>query len=215
MDITNIPLRIQESDKIEIILRNIIKMLSKRVIFKDENDVNDTGTSILSNKKGVVLTLDQAYELLSDKGDNTYTLMTAKGEFAIKILFQNIASSAKGSIIRQFLDDYEDYMKIVVVTKINSKTLQIPKNKLQFFEENRLMNDITEHIYQPKFVPLNKAQKEKVFKEYKMTPLTCQRFESIDPIVHYYDLKKNDMMKIIRASPLSCLEPAFRILYQN
>lgn len=215
--ITSIPFRNEQSEKIEIILRNLIKMLSKRIYFEDENDINDKGVSILSRKtkNGIVtLSLDEAYESLQDKGDNVYLINTLNGQHAIKILFESISSIAKGSIIRGFLDDYENLMKIVVVSSINSKASQISKKDLQIFEIESLMEDITEHKFQPQFIVLNQAQKKDVFEKYSMEPLTCLKFEQTDPIVKYYGLRTNDMLKIIRPSPLSCLEVAYRIVYR-
>jgi len=215
--IVTLPFKNPEKDKINIILKNILKMLSKRKVFTDTNDINDTGHSLLSYKtkaKNIVpYELTNAYKDIVDLGDNTFTINTISGLVAVKILFQNISSTSQTSFITQFLNEYSENMKIIIVPEINSKTAQIPKHNLQIFEEEKLLSDVTEFIFQPVFIILNNAQKEDVYKKYRTKDVTMSRFESIDPIVHYYNIKKGDITKIISSSMVSGAEVSYRLLY--
>jgi DNA-directed RNA polymerase I, II, and III subunit RPABC1 len=187
-------------EKIEIIKKNIIIMLSNRIYIDKEGNKHSL---IDKNSK------------LKDHSNNVFTIKTDNGDnYAIKIIFDKITSVGKKSSINEFLEEYPKHKKIIVASEyINKIEVYMNKHHTQIFPENALLENIIDHHDQPvEFQLLTPAEMEQVKKEYNINDYTLSKYSRHDPIVKYYGLKKGDIVRIIRASPVSGLAIAYRIV---
>ena len=182
-----------ESEKIKIILNNVLKMLGSRIYIDNDGE------------KQWLITPEDAKNEFLDKGDGVYTLRANNGEkFAIKIYFHKISSTGKQSIISDFLKEYGQYKKIVIASSFNNKAIDyMNKHQTQIFKESSLLFDIKSHIDQPKFELLSPSEMEQVKQEYNINDYTTNKYPPTDPIVRYFALRKGDIIRIIRPSPTS------------
>jgi len=180
-------------EKIKIIMKNVLTMLSKR-IYIDK-----------AGEKQPLLIFENAMKQMEDRGDNTFVVKANNKEiYAIKIVFQRITSIGKQSIVSDFLKDYAQHKKIIIAKDFNNKIMEhMNKQHTQIFRESSLLHDILEYRDQPKFEILSPTEIELFKSEYNATDYTTKKLLRSDPIAKYFALKKGDIVRIIRASPLS------------
>jgi DNA-directed RNA polymerase subunit H (RpoH/RPB5) len=182
-----------ETDKIEIIINNVLIMLSNRIY------IDKTG------HKQPLLDRDEAKKNISDRGDGTF-IITANNsdQYAVKVIFQKISAIGKQSMISEFLKEHGQYKKIIIATDFNNKIADfVTKHHTQIFRESALLQDIISHRDQPKFELLSPKEMEAVKSEYNITDYTTKKLLKTDPVTRYFALKKGDIIRIIRASPTS------------
>lgn len=183
-----------ETEKVNIITKNVMIMLSNR-IYIDKN-----------GNKHPLITLKDANKL-KDKGNNTYVIQADNGDnYAIKIIFQPVTTIGKQSIISDFLGEYASYHKIIIARDFSNKISDfITRHHLntQIFKESALLENIIDHYDQPKFEILSPSEKQQFFKEYNVTKYSVKKMNLNDPVARYYALKKGDIIRIIRPSPVS------------
>lgn len=194
---------LSEAKKASIIVKNTLKMLSRRIYIDKDGE------------KHPLIILEEAEKSIQDVGDNTYTIKADNGVvYAIKVIFQKLTSVTKQSAFSEFLLDYSSnkYKKIVVATEFNNKIAELAsKNQTQMFEEHKLLQDIADHQYQPKFQLLTPKQIERVKEEYNANNYTIKKFVKIDPMIRYFALKRGDVVRIIRPSPTAGFAIDYRI----
>lgn len=182
-----------DQEKLEIILDNILIMMSNRVFIDGEN------TKPLIN-------LSQARKEVKNAGESTWTVRADNGVmYAIKVVFQKVTTIGKQSPISDFARDYDNsYRKIVVSSDYNKKIIDWAKsNNAQIFKESALMMDIIKYIDQPEFKVLSPNEAKQYMDEYNVTEYMIKKINNQDPIYKYYDLKKGDVLRIKRPSPAS------------
>lgn len=98
----------------------------------------------------------------------------------------------------------------------NNSSLKI-KNKhkfIQLFCVKQLIVNITHHTLVPKHIMLSEEDKATILTEYHVPDIT--HFPIIlkkDPICQYYNMKRNDMCRIIRKSPSAGMVEYYRVVY--
>ncbi len=191
-----------DNDKTQIILQNILIMLSNRIF------IDSTG------KKQRLLDPDYPKKKIDDKGDGTYIIKANNNDnYAVKIIFQKISAVGKQSMVSEFFREYNQYKKIIIASDFNNKIVEfVTKHQTQIFRESALMIDIISHEFQPKFELLSPSEMEKVKEEYNITDYTTEKILRSDPIVKYFALRKGDIVRIIRPSPTSGLSIGYRIV---
>lgn len=198
-----IPIYKSEPTKTKIIIENVVKMLSKR-IYIDSN-----------KKKNQLLDFDKSMENIENRGDHTYIIEALNGDkYALKIIFQKISATGKQSILHDFLTDYVQYKRIIVAKEFNNKISEfVTRNKSQIFSENIMLEDMIENIYQPKFELLDPEEMDLMRKEYNTSDYTTSKILQTDPVTKYFDLKKGDIIRIIRPSPTSGESVSYRVVF--
>lgn len=191
-----------EEDKYKIIIDNIIIMLSKRIYIDKDG------------KKKPLLDVETANKKKDDRGDNITVIKTNNGDkYAAKIIFSKITSTGKQSVVSEFFKDYADYKKIFVATDFNNKISDyMSKHRTQIFKEFKLLVNIIDHRYQPKFELLSPAEMKKFKLEYNATDYTTKKLLKNDAITHYFALQKGDIIRLIRPSPTSGQSIDYRIV---
>ncbi|AAV50508.1 DNA-directed RNA polymerase subunit 5 [Acanthamoeba castellanii mimivirus] len=181
------------SDKVKIILGNIITMLGNRIYIDNNGDSKP------------LLDPTNAFKNMEERGDNVFIIKADNGDlYAVKVIFQKITAISKQSVISEFLDEYETYKKIIVTKDYTGKIdTFILRNSGQIFKEHEFLADLLSNEFQPRFQLLSPSEMESVKTEYNANPYTLKKIVRSDPIVRYFALKKNDIIRIIRPSATS------------
>jgi DNA-directed RNA polymerase subunit H (RpoH/RPB5) len=190
----------------QTVLRNTIKMLTER------------NTLIETNLKKNI------QKLISIRPDNNLYIIDKdkhkvkeKKQIAIKIFNTKITSISKQSIINDFLNKHEKYHKIIIVKAINTKTsqyitLNFPETEV-FLEENLMIN-IIDNVLVPRYQILDEDSDE--FKNftgtYQCKKRNIPKLSINDPMAKYYNLKKGNIVRIIRPSETSAYSSYYRIV---
>lgn len=191
-----------ESEKTEIIKKNVIKMLSNRIYIDSKKN------------KQSLLDYDATMKKLSDDGNNVFTFEVNNGDkYALKIIYQKITNTGKQSLISDFINEYSDHKNIIVAKEFNTKIIQFVSNKsTQIFSESTLLSDLISHELQPQFIILTPDEIQTVMAEYNINIYSMKKIFKSDPVTKYYGLKKGNVLKIIRKSPISGLQIDYRIV---
>jgi len=136
---------------------------------------------------------------------------------AIEIIHQKITAISKQSGISDFLYKYKDNPKIVIVKNISTKAHQYVINnfiKAEIFLEHELLINLIDHDYVPKYKILERESDE--YKKYSeifhCKKRNVPKILISDPIARYYNLKKNDIIRIKRPSETSGFSSFYRIV---
>ena len=76
--------------------------------------------------------------------------------------------------------------------KINEK---FSSDNIQLFHIKRLQFNITKHILSPKYIKLTESEIESLKKDYDLNNIA--KIPIYDPICKYYDMKTNDILKLL------------------
>ena len=190
-----------ENEKVQIIIENILKMLSNRVYFKSGQAIK-------------LLDMEKAKKDMETLDDNVFIFKASNGDlYAVKIVFQKITTTGKQSPITDFINDYPKHNKIIIANEYNNKIADyVNKQSIQIFRESALLSDLISHCYQPKFEVLSPSEIEITKKEYNFDDSTIKKILKSDPVTKYYGLKKGNMLRITRPSPLSGFSIDYRIV---
>tara|TARA_Y100000741_G_scaffold255699_1_gene197083 strand:- start:590 stop:1159 length:570 start_codon:yes stop_codon:yes gene_type:complete len=114
------------------------------------------------------------------------------------------------------LDENTNYIFIISTYDEKSSDIsdklknETENDKIQIFHIKRLQFNITKHILSPKYIKLNQSQIENLKKDYDFKNLA--KIPITDPICKYYNMKINDIFKIIRKSNNAYQYNTYRIV---
>lgn len=180
-------------DELDTILENVGKMLERRLYITK----NGEKISLLKSKKYIEL------------DDNSYKFSTHKGDYMIIIIYEDVDSFNKNVDMETFLSTYQNENKIALANKFSSKLINDMdfNNKniinLELFMINNFLFDIISFVFQPRFDLLSPEEMKQVKDEYRVSNKTLPRIKYDDIICRYYNLKKDDILRIVRPSTLS------------
>ncbi|QKF94069.1 DNA-directed RNA polymerase subunit 5 [Fadolivirus algeromassiliense] len=188
------------------VLTNIVKMLTERNLINKENLEKNIETLLSTT------TDDHTYSITLDNYKNNDDKI-----IFIKMFHQKISAISKQSGISDYLNKYKDKPKLIIVKGINTKAEQSILNnypKTEIFLENELMINIIDNILVPRYEILDHETDDfKQFCElYNCKKRNIPKLYSHDPMAKYYNLKKGDIVRIIRASETAGLSSFYRIV---
>jgi len=190
------------SDVVNTILTNTIKMLTNRELL-DSNNLDTNINNLLDN-----ITEDMIYKI---------TLNNEK-QLILKIVPNKISAFKRSFGADTFLNKYSKNKKILVVKDIATKAEQHIRNNYpttEIFLERELMFDIVSHYLVPKHILLPKEEAEKVIKEYNVTKKQIPKIFINDPVAKYYNMQLNDICKILRPSEKSGISIGYRLVVKG
>lgn len=183
-------------EKKNAILLNILKMLSER--------------KLLSKQK-----IDKLYSKLKDimVDDMVYDIKVDSGKiYSVKINEYKITTINKVTSIIDFLNTNKDNNKIMVVSDLNKKAykqlMEYPNTEV--FWDYECMTNLIDYVYIPKHILLSDEEKNVFETKYFSTKRETPKIESTDPVARYYNMKVNDIVKIIRPSIMSGYTVSYR-----
>lgn len=83
--------------------------------------------------------------------------------------------------------------------------------RMEYFRENELLVDITEHKLVPEHIVLSQQEKQELLDRYRLKPSQLPRIQVTDPMARYLGLKPNQVVKIIRPSETAGRYITYRI----
>lgn len=195
------------------ILSNLIKMFIERKFILNEN--------FARNIKKIEKPSDtDIYELLLDKHmppdslDEKYIKKFDGKVLRIKIIHQKILGIAKAPLIKEFLDQNAGNHKIFIFDGISDKAkatiMSVPNTEV--FIEPYLMINIVDHIDSPKYEVLTEDESKQVLETYIVKKKELPKILTTDPIVTYFNLKRGQIIRIIRCSEQSGFAVIYRIV---
>jgi len=202
-----LPIEKNSEAKKNTVLTNIIKMLTERKIL-DHNNLTKNITFATSIKSD-----DLIYKIPIDM-ENVHK------HYIVKFIHQKITSISKSSGIADFLNQYKNYPKIVVVSTISTKLLYGIKNDTNYlnteiFLEKELMINIVDHVSVPKHYLLSEAELKSVLESYHAKRREIPEMLVTDPIARYYNAKVGEMFRIIRPSETAGEAPYYRLVVRG
>jgi len=198
--------RYNETEKLEIISTNLLKMLKERNLLKEINDklINQVFNN-LKNKNSYEIKLDN-----KDRYDvDVYNIM---------LLNDNINNLSKSSVFSSILSKYNKKINthiIIIVEEIKEKIREkilLQFNNIEIFKKIEFMMNLVDHMYIPKHILLTDEEKEIFYKEYNVSNEQMQKISIFDPVSKYYNAKKNDIFRIIRSSDITGTTFSYRLV---
>lgn len=187
------------------ILTNTIKMLTERKLIVKEQNKNKLIDELHKKK-----TNDHIYtfDIDADKKPKKYV---------IKLFFQQITSISKTSAIVDFLNSYKEFHKIIVVKGIKPNAQQIilsNYSNTEIFKEAELMINLVDIDLVPKYEIFDQddINNKKFCEDYLCRKRNIPKMLHTDPVARYYNLKKGDMVRIIRPSETTGLSSSYRLV---
>jgi DNA-directed RNA polymerase subunit H (RpoH/RPB5) len=202
-----------KNQQVDIILLNIIKMLSERGLL-DKSEIEAKHNKLIKKNKSLL----------------EYKIKTNDNNFYIKFVNQKITSITKIVDLVTFLNENINNNKIIVVNNISKKAYKqiIEYTNTEIFWDFELMINLIDHHYIPKHVILpikyqpnifDKEQKykdhEKIEDIYLVSKRECPKIEVTDPVARYYNMVPGQYVKIIRKSIHSGYVVSYRVVINS
>ncbi len=176
---------LNDLQKIKKILKNIVKMLSKRIYI----DSNGEKKQLLDFDEGM-----KSIEVLNDS--NIYSFKCNNNtKIYVKLYFKKISSINKVTELSDFISKYNNSEKIFVLSSPSKKIVSKLKGS-EVFLDYMLIEDIIENEYQPYFEILSPKEKEECLEVYKARKNQIPYMSKNDPVAKYFNLKNNDMLRV-------------------
>lgn len=184
-------LEIKNERKIEIVLTNIVKMLTDRNLLKMENLDKNIKNVISQHDDNLFYKINLENET-EEYGKNIY----------VKLTNLKIESFSKNSSLYTFLQNNENKYIILVVNDIK-EAIRNKYNNIEIFKESELMICLMEHDLVPKHVLLSNEDAIKIMKEYNVTKRQFQKILAKEPVARYFNAKPGMIFKIYQYSMLT------------
>ena len=193
------------------IKKTIIKIFVNRGFINEENKEKYMKKFISDEND------DMEYMIQVDNNKNYNTEIPNK-KIYIKIFDYKISSINKSSPIGEFLSKYDKDYKFIIVQEINARsedTVESYQTPVEIFKFNKLQSDITEHDLVPQHIVLTKEEREKVLESYRARKRDMPLIRSTDTVAKYYNMKPDEIVKIIRPSPVTGEAVAYRYVIKS
>lgn len=194
------------------VLTNIIKMFYERKLITKSLESNIESIKKYKDDDTYKITLDMP--LKSDSDEENYIKNFDGKSVYVRIIHQKIQGLTKLPIVKDFLTQYKYNHKIFIFDDITDKlksSLMLTPNTEVFTEPFFLLN-LVEHIDSPKYEVLNQDEVNEILESYILKKKEMMKILTTDPIVSYFNLKRGDVLRIIRCSEQSGKSIAYRIV---
>jgi DNA-directed RNA polymerase subunit H (RpoH/RPB5) len=202
-----IPVEVNSEYIKNTVLTNTIKMLTERKILLKENEEKNIKKIINTQSDDLIYKVDYENE---EKKDKKYII--------IKILNQKITAINKTSPIGEFLNQYKNDNKLVIVKSISNKTKQLVTNtysNTEVFLEKELMMNLIEHTYVPLHEILSNEESQQIIESYNTRKRDMPKILTNDPIARYYNMQPGQICRILRPSETSGYVPYYRLVIKG
>ena len=193
------------------VLTNLIKMIAERGYIKKSLEKNIQSIEKLKDDDVYQISLDINIKTNIDKQTND---KFDGSVVMIKIIHMKIQGIAKIPSVKDFINSYKNYHKIFIFDSISEKAkstiADIPNTEA--FNEVFFMINIVDYIDSPKYELLTEEESKEVIETYILKKKEMMKMLTTDPIVDYFNLKRGDIIRIIRPSEQSGKSIAYRIV---
>jgi DNA-directed RNA polymerase I, II, and III subunit RPABC1 len=194
--------------KLKNMKTTIIKMFVNRNFINKENEEKYIETLIEDHND------DMTYTLNLDHTENFNTQIPDK-YIIIKFFHEKISSMAKGTPISDFISKYKSNYKFIVTNEITSKaekTIIDYNTPFEIFLHKELYINIVDHNIVPKHIVLSEDEGKQVLQAYCAKKKDMPFILTNDPVAKYYNMKPNNICKIIRSSFITGETPSYRFV---
>jgi DNA-directed RNA polymerase subunit H (RpoH/RPB5) len=189
-----LPVEKSSNQKLNDVKTNLIKMLVNRNFINRENESDKIKKVIENSADEIIITLDN---------NANYNTIIESGEIKVKFFDYKITSTAKGSLISDFIIKNNKDYKILIVYDINNKSeknLYSYDSLVEIFKFTELQINIVDHELVPVHFVLLPEEADLFLKEYNAMKKNMPLILTTDPIARYYNMKHGNICKIIRPS---------------
>jgi DNA-directed RNA polymerase subunit H (RpoH/RPB5) len=208
-----IPVRLDSESIRRKVLTNLIKMFNSRNLIL-EKSMNKHFEYIKKSSDDDVYIFKLDNEIKSEYTDKKSKDKFNSTQIVVKIIHQKIQGITKIPIIKDFINQYQYFHKIFIFESISDKAksnlCEIPN--IEVFEEPFLMINIVEHIDSPKYELLTENEEKEIMESYLLKKKEMKKILTTDPIVFYFNLKRGNIIRIIRPSEQSGYSVDYRIV---
>ncbi len=203
---------------LKTVLTNIIKMLSYRNWLNKDN--LDKNIELITSSNNNNTNNDNIYKIKLDVNLEKFPFYDTETKnfngnvVVVKILQQYITGVNKSLSVTDFLNNYNEYHKILIVDKISEKAQQQLDEMpgIEVFLESFFMINLVEHVCSPNYEILNKDETEKFLSSYQVTKRNLCKMDISDPASKYLYVKKGQIVRIIRNSELAGQTIGYRVI---
>ena len=207
------------------VYKTVVKMLRKRKYLITEDAGASTYEEFLekysestvpsaSGDDSVVNreTLTLLASALDDPNDRIFVFFPQDPKVGIKPI-RVYSERMKSQTVRRAILVVQENLTPFAKTAI-SELSNDPDGKylVEYFNQNELLIDITEHELVPKHEVLTPEEKDQLLKRYKLEETQLPRMQTGDPIARYFGLQIGDVVKIIRPSETAGRYVTYRIV---
>lgn len=207
MNTANFNVRLNNEEIRQVVLTNVIKMLTERKKLKADNLQSNIDKIIR------IQTDDHTYRLVLDEPiDDVRNVI-------VKIFPQKVSTISKtsGGVV-DFLMGNKDEHKIVIVKEINPKSYPMIKKtypRTELFLEHELMINLVDHVLIPKVELLSDEERDNFCQNHMCKKRNIPKILTTDPMAKYFNLKEGDIIRILRPSETSGYAPAYRLVIKG
>ena len=194
--------------KIKNIKTTIVKIFVNRGFIQEENQ--DKYIEALNEDRND----DMTFTLKLDNDENYNTKIVDKS-IIIKIFNEKISSMAKGTPISDFISKYKSEYKFIVTPEITSKaekTIIEYDTPFEIFLHRELYINIVDHALVPKHIVLMEDEGKQVLQAYCAKKKDMPFILANEPVAKYYNMKPNNICKIIRSNFMTGETPSYRLV---
>ena len=202
---------IKDSETVrKTILVNIVKMLVEREWLDRKDWLSESLTHI--SKPSAKLE-----KFVQNRNENDqYSIKIKNGpkdSVDIILISQKVISITSTPIVTDFLKSSDNY-KLIIVDDVSDKasTHYSGLPNVEIFKKPFFMINITEYICSPKYEILTEDETKQLLEEYDLKRKELKKMFESDPISKYYNLKKGQVVRIIRPSRQSGEVVDYRIV---
>jgi DNA-directed RNA polymerase subunit H (RpoH/RPB5) len=179
----------------EIVLNNCLKMIERRNIKLDKDNIFKTLKDELSDNKALNFT---------DKNNNNYQFI---------ILFLKISNISQ---LEEVLNVNVNKYKFVFLQSVTKKVFQqitSTYDNVEVFFIDELLEDIPSKVFIPKHTLLNDSDKTELLNNFKSSELA--KIYEYDIMSRYYNAKPDDIFRIERFNLNSCTSIYYRVIIKS
>ena len=196
------------------VLSNLIKMFSERgYINRDNIKTNISKIKKPESTDTYIINVDKPIKPEGTNVDKNFNGKT----LAVRIVHQKIAGITKIPVIKEFLDNFPLQHKVFIFTGISDKAkttlMNVPNTEV--FVESFLMINLVEHIDSPRYEVLSEEEIQELQQSYMLQKKEIPKILSSDPVVSYFNLKRGQVIRVIRSSEQSGFAVAYRIVIKG
>lgn len=200
-----VPFELNQDKQKNIVIDNIIKMLTERDCIHPKNH-DEYVNNIISNLRDDDTFIINITNRKSGDSDTYHIIL---------LLDQKISTITRTSMFGDYIYKNIGVHKIIVVNDITPRAMVAVHTvmpSIEIFLKKELMFNIIDHIYVPKHILLSDTDAEKVLTEYGVKKKELPRIFITDPIARYYNAKMGQIFRIKRPSEITGFSNYYRIV---
>lgn len=190
--------------------KTCLKMLNNRGYIVDEAAINMTTDEFRQrfgdnpSRENLSILVERA----DDPSDQLFVFFPEDEKVGIKPIVTYCQRMKEESVFRAII-----VVKVNLTPYAKSTVKQVAARgyRVEYFRDNELLVDITEHNLVPTHIVLTQQQKQDLLSRYRLKPSQLPRIQITDPIARYYGLKQHQVVKIIRNSETAGRYVTYRI----